>query len=634
MASSSPRSWSGPSKATESTKSGQSDDDGGHLDVSAVPVDGPSPSKATTVSTKSGQSDPDGFPLAKVYGAKAGGSWHSLGLGAWSAAEGAIGDEALEDLSSFLGLIKRIADSSTFEHVMGAIICVDILVSALEVDLRDTSRVFFDVVEVLLVAAYFFEFFLRVAMGCGAAAEPHRAERVRWDMLLVVDGFVLAARILDLSLWFSSHSISEDVQNGVTVVATTFRMLRLIRIASLSVILLLQVPALHFFADALRRSFEVMLNVLLVGSGMVFMFSLMLTTLVPASSQEPDAVKQMLIEDFGSISKSAWSLFCMFGGREWGVSTALALYLKSEGFVVIIFLVVLLVACVSLTVALSGLVCGMFLYSLATATRRREVEAKEQEAKLSLALTQKLEDCFLQQGFEPHELLAWEEVEKVLEALSAGHNSVWEEIGLDISDVRNVFQQVDMLDEGSIRTTELTKGIFDLLTLPRFDMVSLDYQQEKVLTVMSELRNRLRRSAAELQSSLVKLVTVLKTLDREAATIKMNMAEVQRLERDLHQRREERRARPRKVVPKLHQNLSAEELWQNSQLNQRLCKLEESVACLNPGAADGIEVNDRGPQPTEVTERVAADIVRSMQLVLRAELDQLAAGRQVEPSPT
>jgi len=417
-------------------------------------------------------------------------------------------------------------------------------------------------------------------------------------------------------------------------VATTFRMLRLIRIASLSVILLLQVPALHFFADALRRSFEVMLNVLLVGSGMVFMFSLMLTTLVPASSQEPDAVKQMLIEDFGSISKSAWSLFCMFGGREWGVSTALALYLKSEGFVVIIFLVVLLVACVSLTVALSGLVCGMFLYSLATATRRREVEAKEQEAKLSLALTQKLEDCFLQQGFEPHELLAWEEVEKVLEALSAGHNSVWEEIGLDISDVRNVFQQVDMLDEGSIRTTELTKGIFDLLTLPRFDMVSLDYQQEKVLTVMSELRNRLRRSAAELQSSLVKLVTVLKTLDREAATIKMNMAEVQRLERDLHQRREERRARPRKVVLKLHQNLSAEELWQNSQLNQRLCKLEESVACLNPGAADGIEVNDRGPQPTEVTERVAADIVRSMQLVLRAELDQLAAGRQVEPSPT
>jgi len=592
--------------------------------------------------------DPDGFPLPRfTHGAKAGGSWDSMGLGAWSSmaadttrsvAEGAIGEEGLEKLSSFVGLSKRLAGSSRFEHVMGTIICVDILGTALEVDLGDRAGVFFDVLQVLLVAAYLFEFVLRVASGCGAPAEPDRAERVRWDMLLVVDGFVLAARFLDLSLCFSSHSFSEHAQNGVNIVATTLRMLRLIRIVRLSKFLLLKVPALHLFADALGRSLKAMLNVLIVGSGMVFSFSLMLTTLVSALSQEPDTVKQMLIEDFGSISKSAWSLFCMFGGREWGVSTALALYLQGEGVVVTIFLVVLLVACVFLTVALSGLVCGMFLDSLATATRRREAEAKEQETKLSLALTQKLEDCFVQQGFEPHELLAWEEAEKVLEILSASHNAVWEKIGLDISDVRNVFQRLDLLDEGSIRTTELTNGIFDLLTLPRsIDMVSIDYKQEKALHVIAELRNRLRCSASELQSSLVRLVTVLKTLDREAATIKMNMAEVQRLERELHQRREERRARPttsRKFVPKLRQNLSAEELWQNSQLNRRLCQLEESLACPTLGAADCIEVDDRGPPPTEVTEQVAADIVRSLQSVLRAELDQLAAGRQVEPSPT
>jgi len=357
--------------------------------------------------------------------------------------------------------------------------------------------------------------------------------------------------------------------------------------------------------------------------------------LVPSAVAAGDAQNSVAVAAFGSIGRSCYTLVSsMAGGTEWGIHLVYPLLEEDAGIGSIFLLGTLLIASLVLVVVVGGLVTGVFLERVLYLSKQIEDAEKQEEMRVLQESLDNLANAFADHGFAREDHITWPDVTRIMQE----YPKVWVEIKVAESDAKSMFAQLQELDHFTY-LDEFLLGLFTLRSMSKsIDMQSIDYEQEKALQKVSELRNNMRMTAAIFQSRLHSVIMLLQSLEQEVEIVQKGIAGIQELEKELSELQDENTA-ALSGVPKVSKvvqqrkgspQLSASELMADEELNRRLCELEQELAQLS--------IETPSDTPSDLDEdivamsEVAVEVVESFQQMLHVELEQAVEGVGCRPA--
>jgi len=375
---------------------------------------------------------------------------------------------------------------------------------------------------------------------------------------------------------------------------------------------------------ALQKSIQPLLIVLVLCGLLVFAFAVMMTSLVPDAVEDGDEVREVALENYGSVARSMRALLEVFdGSASCSVDTVFTLFdaAQTGRFGAASMLLARLLASSVLFLATSGLVTGVFIEQLFSVMSRVEERAQRKELLRSHECLTILDQVFSDLGYDSEEHVTWAAIETGLEL----NPSVQDRLDINLEDAHRLFLQLDEDNDGSVQTEEFIFSMFKLKTMSKsIDMLSIDYQQENALRRLSELHNALGLSLASIKSRLLTFTAMLPAMERKIRDVTAGIDEVARLEGDLSmakRAREDSAAKAQGGEPSASSGYCIQTLRANYHLDDRLTALEQQFAAFEEQAngKDVLHASD------EDVAAIADGIVQSIKECLREELREAKA---------
>jgi len=524
-------------------------------------------------------------------------------------------EERMKSQGPFQKRIRKSLKTGRFDCFVCLLIVVDSIMITISVNYSE-QEVEEDLPMIGVLYAISFCFFVEYCIR--VTAEPWKFTQ----KLLLFDLVVVLISALEL---ISRFIIQMQMD---TLFLRIFRICRLMRFAKLAKPAR-RLPPLQLLLDALARSVQPLVIVLLLSGILIFAFAVMMTNLVPeALKDHDDDVREVVLKQYGTVLRSMRTFLEVIDGSASCSIDSMMVLVKAAGAgrQGVWFLVTCrLLATFVLFLALSGLVTGVFIEQLCGATNRVEEKIRQKELHKSHDCLLMLDSVFKRRGYSGDDPVTFKEVSKIL----SSDKTLQDRLEITTEDARRLFMHLDVDGHGSVGTDDIIFGVFKLKTISKsMDMFSIDYQQEKALQRLSDLHSTLRLSIAGIQSRLASFAGLLPAMEKKIDMVTGGITEIQKLEEDLVVARKTRHSAYQEVTGRgpgdlMSNVLNIETLRSNYHLNGRLTALEEDFEKLQ-------ESEDRGaPTPQEKEEAVAmiADsIVQSIKQTLEEEIIALRNG--------
>lgn len=494
------------------------------------------------------------------------------------------------------GLWQMIVSDIRFEVVSAIFVLVSIVSTATEVDATDSNSSIFVVFNITFAIVFAFELFVRVAANRG----------LPMDSLLYFDAaLVFVAGIEVLALQSDSVDVDLSFCQGLRL----FRLFRIVRLVRL----LKSLTVMSVLCDALCHSLRPLFFAVLLVFILVFGSALVMTSLVPLVNTEREINAQTL-SYCGTLATSMLTMLeAMTGMLEWGPNVVAPLVgsgYEDGTFWSIIFVVSLQCFVTALRLGICGLISGLFLDQLfAAQSRNDESEWQEQVADHHGVITG-LGEVFVAMGLGPGEPVTWEELKKGLE----DNDDVQRQLCLTVDAAHHLFNHLDRDGTDMVSMEALIFGLFKLRsTTKSIEMLSIDFQQEKALRRIAQVKSSLHKYVAATEARLSQMLSTTEQLRDRLNRLRKEFLDLKDLEAKLLESeaayRQEARRDEEDPVGTLH--ISGEQLKLDTELQKRFNMLEVAVASLFATGSS----SERLP-----VEAVANGVVHSARESLKWEL--------------
>lgn len=497
---------------------------------------------------------------------------------------------------------RRIVQNDRFEYCAIVVIILDFIVLALETDHYEEATATYDILSVVFLLLFTLELFMRVAANLSGT----------YRRVMITDFVVVAFSFVDVV----ARAVTESISLSVLKILRVFRLIRIMRFVKVVSAL----RPLYLLSEAVTGAAQPLFFALMVTLLLIVAFAVMIAMLVPDAIKDSDEVEEVVLRYYGTIPKAVLSLLvAMTGSPEWGMEPGFVL-LEHGGFSSAVLLGGIVLSAFVLFLALSGLVTGVFLEQLFEASSKADDVRDREDLSLSHEALRNLDAVFTQAGFTSHgEKISWHQVEENFKLPES--KRVLETLHLDMKDAENVFMHLDSHSQGGglVEKDEFVFSLFKLRAVSRsIDMLSVDFQQEKILDQLNELHTKLKKFSGALQHKFFKLHGLLPAIRQDIKEATDGIEEVRRLEEELLGSNCDGSAENEAAVA---DRLDMEELSANFELSRRLARLEEAAERLGGDSEGG------GPPPADdddAVAQVAAEIVESVKAALARELAALS----------
>jgi len=344
--------------------------------------------------------------------------------------------------------------------------------NASEADVR-LDKLFFGIMATIFCLLFLVDVSLRIL---AEGSHFFLSKGKGWNIFEMV--VLLTAMIEVVADWFlySSASISNEFSRiGKFSVLRIVRLLRFIRAAS-SVRMIRFIRELRIMVCSLFGAFKSLLWSAVLIMIILLVFGVFFTEGAVSYSISNGVVEDEATEDlmkyFGSLSGATVSLFmAMSGGDDWGNIMAPLELLPFE--YELLFLVFISFA----ILALLNVVTAVFVESAMTSNKNDKDVVTQQEMESKGEFIAIMQSVFAELDADNSGALTWEEFEEHI-----GDEKIMSYLGtleLDISQVKTLFQLLDVDGTGEVDVEEFVTGCLDLKGgAKKMDMAILKYQME------------------------------------------------------------------------------------------------------------------------------------------------------------
>ncbi|CAE8666416.1 unnamed protein product [Polarella glacialis] len=473
------------------------------------------------------------------------------------------------ELSVLQAFCKRVVGTVYFEITVCCIITADLAMITLMLDTeRDDSVLdkFGFYSELLITILFTVELMMRIA--------AHLETGVPWTV--IVETLIIVCSFVDLTLSMVRKSAGSTVMSFVRVL----RGLRILRTARAIAKVFRRFPSLVLIFDALCGSFKPMCFFAIIFYIGLLTLAVVLTIQVPLAATQSDVVKKVLMNSFGSVSKSSWTLaeatIC-----PWGVmDVAYVIFTEtrsSDNFKTNLFLLILFASVWLLMLASSSVVLGVFLAQLIFLTGENKVQAVKETLRRSDALIHGLREAFAEEGFmEESNVVSWEDVVRIC------HRMFGEDGKENLFTLEGAKLAFNELEEvGEVRLGDFINCAFKHSSISKeIQIMAIDYQQNQVHSSLQEYGHELHEIIRSSSKYIWELASKMPELSVAVSATHRDLASLQQVEEALVAKQEALRALTQQNATASPRPDSLEEVNDQSQLNRQLEALERGHKAL------------------------------------------------------
>lgn len=536
-------------------------------------------------------------------------------------------------LMGWPGRIHALRSDPSFDVTVVVFIFSSLILAAIEHEFAPDNTVVLAFAWILIVA-FIVELFIRAF----ADAHPFRSVLYVFECCLAIVIFI------HMIQWSSSSS------SYAFVSLFGFRLARLTRIVSKGKSFV-RLRTLQVLTEASRMSLQPIGFALLLTCLFVFLFALMLMTLVPRVEGQDEELVRRVVDSYATIGGGMTSLLeAMAGVSTWGPDIATPLF-DTNDFECQAFAATMVVVILALRIGIGGLITGVFLDTLFGASRLHLEADWQKEVQQNDEFLSDFDTFFSGSGYTFDDHISWDQFKTFLKEKDTNTE---EFLGIAESTAEALFIHLSVETEsggGLVPIGDFIFGVFKLRTVSKsVDMLSIDHQQEKALQRMAVMRQKLTMNLSSVQQRLKSISDRLPELETELNQLKSGLESVQQLEEKLTQM-----GRPKtehwggtdEDKGLQFAQKSIEELRSDYELNWRLRDLEDAVAqmqrnfgaepidVLRPEGDSDREARDEGgtrpadlerapappsSAPEEAIRMIAMEMMNRVKSMLEAEL--------------